>query len=192
MASAQEIRRQKKAAKQKAKARQRKGRAQVKRHQQQRMRSAGLDEMARWPLANCYIGSSWHERGARVHAVITRYHEQGRLAVAHFEVDMEDIGVMHASLRSDWQSGEFEHWIGELGETVEPMEVCDAGLVVKMIEAASELNEDFPKGYAEARALCWEIEPEGPDFHVGPEPTEETEKPGTPGLFASIKSRLGF
>lgn len=191
MAKAADARRRKKAEKKRTKAKSRQSRAAGKRDQQRSVATAGLGEMSNWPVSQCYIGASWHEQGANVHAVLTRYHDEGRLVAAHFEVDLADRGVISASHRSDWQAGEFEAWIGQLGEDVEPMEVCEAGLIVKLVNAAATLNADPPKGYAQALALIWDIEPEGPEFLVGPEPTEETEKPGT-SFWGGLKGKLGL
>ena len=93
MANARDARRRKKANKKKAKDKVRKDKAAVVRGRRKRVASADLGEMSRWPLSTCYIGASWHERGCHVRAVLTRYHEQGRLAAAYFEVDLEAMAL---------------------------------------------------------------------------------------------------
>ena len=191
MANARDARRRKKANKKKAKDKVRKDKAAVVRGRQKRVASADLDEMSRWPLSTCYIGASWHERGCHVRAVLTRYHEQGRLAAAYFEVDLEEHGVVDAWQRADWKSGEFEDFIGSLGEHVEPMEMCEPGLVKKLLDTAEPMTQDFPKGWPQALAMVWDVAPEGPAFVTGPEPTGESEKASV-GFWGGLKKSLGF
>ena len=127
-----------------------------------------------------------------MYAILTRYHEQGRLASALFELDLEERGIIKAELRADWRPGEFEDFLGQLGEEIEPMEMCEPGLVVKLVEAAAELGaETLPEGYHAAHALCDGVAPDGPEILVGLEPTEETERPQE-GLWSRMKKTMGF
>lgn len=191
MANARDARRRKKAQKKKTKDKVRKDKAAKVRGRQRSVARADLGEMSQWPVSNCYIGASWHERGCHVRAVLTRYHEHGRLAAAYFEIDLEEQGVIDAWHRADWQSGEFEDFIGSLGEHVEPMEMCEPGLIKKLVDTAEPMTEDFPQGWAQALAMIWDVDPEGPAFVTGAEPTEDTERPSV-GFWGGLKKSLGF
>lgn len=57
-----------------------------------------LDQALTWPVDECYVSESWHEQGARVQVIATRRSNTGRLAIASYEVDLAEQGIVQCAL----------------------------------------------------------------------------------------------
>ena len=173
--------RQKKAQKRQAKRHTRK----VRSAQTRQVKSAGLSDILEWPLAEAWIGTDWHEQGARFPAVATREHASGDIAAAVFDIDLSGPGVVKAELLTHIDRNQLQFHLARISEHKPLMEVSPSH-VLAAVETGWQLAEDadsIPGGFARARALFGELEPDGRiTLETGTPPVVEKK----PGLFARL------
>jgi len=51
-----------------------------------------------WPAGPCWLSDGWHERGATVHVVLTRVHDDGRAIAGVCTVELHSAGTTDAKL----------------------------------------------------------------------------------------------
>lgn len=144
-----------------------------------------------WPLGECWLSDGWDEPGARVHAVLSRTHADGRTAVAVFELDRSGPGLVSArargGLRPEHVAGESSRLSQEFGVTM--LETSPALVASLVADARVAGAADDPPGSSDALALLAGVatEPVQPAF--GPAEAAETKAPRE-GLLARLSRRL--
>lgn len=159
--------------------------------------TVALDEAVDWPVSECWIGEPWHETGARVHAVFTRRHDDGRVAIAAFEVDLADQGVIEARATAGVSEGAVQ---GEVARRSEEHAMVEASpsLVVTLVDAArrhgSSRGHAQPADLDRVTILFGDIEADDARHGIrcgSPDAPEEA-PPARPGILATLKRRLGL
>lgn len=143
--------------KKREKHRKRRQQRQASRKAMRRDARGGPGQAARWPLGEAWLSQGWHDRGATVHAVLTRTHPSGRTAIVHVECDLARAGVVQAEARIVERPGEVVGLLGALSDP-DPMLETAPEQVVAVIEAAAAHGRTTghtpPRGY-EAAARLW-------------------------------------
>jgi len=149
------------------------------------------EKAAHWPVHECYVSENWHDQGPRLHAILSRVRDDGRLAVAMFEVDLMAEGVISAEVALDWQVPGLQRAVVERSESL-PMITCVPDLIVKIIEEGSrhgiEKGHTQAAGLTEASKLFGELRAEDCtyDILVGDTPPEKPKRTGG-GVLDSLK-----
>jgi len=110
-----------------------------------------VEKASNWPVHECYVSENWHDQGPRVHAILSRVRDDGRLAVALFEVDLMEEGVVSAQVELDWQVPMLQRAVVERSEAL-PMVTCVPDLIAKIVEEGARYGSD--KGHAQASNLA--------------------------------------
>ena len=169
---------------QKKRAKQKKSReaAQARRRGQSSKGAGGFSAAADWPLGECYASATWYEQGAHVIAAFTRTHPSGRTAVAWFEVDLAERGVVGVHTGVVPQAEQALGFIGQYTSDEEPVLESTPELVAKLVLAAAAHGRAGghaqPSDLAEATSLFRGVDPEGctHDILVGPKPPPPPKK----------------
>jgi hypothetical protein len=153
-----------------------------------------LGTALRWSPGECYLSSNWPEQGARVQAVFTRRSPAGRVALAFFDVDLGERGVVQAEARmaSDL---EVQGLLAQLSQSGMAMVAREPALVVKLVRAGvahgTSTGHEAPASYARIARLFGDVDPARAtdEIRVGTVPSS-TPPPAKPGVLDAIKRRL--
>lgn len=156
---------------------------------------ADVSDAVDWPVGDAWVGEGWHERGARVDALFTRRHADGRVAVAAFELDLAERGVLAVQTVGGASEAAVQGELVRRSSDDRAMVAAEPGLVVRLVRAAAEHGAsggfEPPKGYDAAVALFGDVRPSGDEILCGTEEAPaQPERAG--GFLASLKRRLGF
>ncbi|MCB9664042.1 MAG: hypothetical protein H6732_08000 [Alphaproteobacteria bacterium] len=157
----------------------------------------GTRDAGGWPLGDAWLSQDWFEPEARLHAVVSRVHDDGSAACAAFEVDLAEEGLVATRVRGGLRA---EH-VPAFAADQDP----EGTLIVTEPEAVARLVLDGlawrrraglpdPKGLDEALALLEGVDPDESayDFHFGLEGQDEpTEEIPRQGLFTRLKGLFG-
>ena len=158
--------------------------------------STNLKRVAEWPLGECYISENWPERHAQVRAVFTRVHPGGRHAVAQFTVDLQERGVIEASVSTNLDLPQWHAELARLSQesamiVTEPAHV--AHLVTRAVEFGLKSGHRPPDGLAKGVQLMGAVNPEeSPHTFLWGDDEPEPQSGGASGLWGSLKQRLGW
>lgn len=151
-----------------------------------------VDTALRWPVGECYLSQGWDEQGARAHAVFSRRSRTGRVALAVFEVDLAERGVLSASLSTGVADVDLQLALAEISSEDRAMIAHDPPQVVRLVTEGRDHGREA--GHAQhpaaerAMRLFGDVDPSAATqpIPVGDEPPE----PESSGLLDSLKSRL--
>lgn len=198
MSNKRAARSQKKAEKSKAKA---KSRARHSSRAGTTTGAAGVKTAMRWPIFDCYLSSNWHERGAQVVAAFARKNDNGQVAAAFMEIDLERRGLHTASFRSDLVEGNYGFLLSEKSDNDNPLLSVSPSLVAKVAREGAQWSRNnghsVPSAWANISQLISDVDVSGQEVDLlfgsaeeEDDPTDEAPKaPG--GWFSSLKQRLG-
>jgi hypothetical protein len=199
MASKRENRRQKKNAKAKTKAKKRSTHA----SRGSNRTSASLAKAGQWPTGDCYLSQNWTDWGQTVHAIFTRRHDSGRLAVALFEIDMARRGIINVRATAQYDEFRLGNDLDQRSSDDSPLLVVEPELIVKLVMESYQFGVSSghgePQGYAKSIALFGSITASDSDQFIllGNEdedgPTEDVPRePSSEGWLSSIKRAVGL
>ena len=150
----------------------------------------------RWPVGECYLSDNWPDQGARVAAVFTRRSRGGRVAIALFDVDLAEEGVVAADLRAG-SDFDLQSIVSRLSIDGRSMVVREPSLVVKLVRAGAEHGRSLghaPHGaYARCSRVFGDVDPAkaSDEIKVGTEPSANPPpKPAGEGLFARLRRKV--
>jgi len=151
-----------------------------------------LHKAVHWPLGAAWVSSEWHERGAHVHAVLTRERGDGRIAASLFEVDLAERGIVAAKAGAGYTE---ERILGEVARRSErdAMIEIEPEVVKKIVVEGLRFGESAghtpPRGLDDALSLFEDVEVDDVVLEVQtgkvapPPPAQE-------GLLGSVKRWL--
>ena len=162
------------------------------------MNSDKVEVAARWPVWECYASDNWHEQGAHVHACFTRRHDDGTIAAAFFELDLEQRGVLEVVARGQATPSEVNAGLARRSAEERAMVVVDSDLVVKLVETAAALGEanghPQPDNLARASKLFGSVSSSRckQEILTGPPGSQPPKSSATGGWFSGLKRSLGL
>lgn len=158
---------------------------------------ADLTDALAWPVGECWVGQNWHARGARLDALFTRAHSDGRVAVAIFELDLEDRGVVDVKTANPVSVGQVQGELIRRSSEESAMVSADPARVVRLVRAAERWGlsraHPLPVGYAEATRIFGDVRESEDEILTGSDASGPDGAAAAPeGLMAALKRRLGL
>lgn len=160
--------------------------------------TADVSEALAWPVGDAWISENWHERGAHAHALFTRRHESGRLAVSVFEADLAERGIVEARAVSGVSEGAVQGELVRRSSDGRAMVAAEPALVVKLVRVAADHGTSrghaLPAGYASALSLFGDVRAaDAPqEILTGTEDAPAEAAGRQEGFLATLKRRLGL
>jgi hypothetical protein len=129
----------------------------------------GWSAAARWPVGECFLEPSWHEQGARTRAAFVRSHPSGRSAVALFEVDLTEVGIVDGRTHLVDRVEQAQALVADFGGE-DAMLVTSPEQVVAVLLAAEAHGRTHghtpPRAFQDAASLWADIDPEAAPHEV--------------------------
>jgi hypothetical protein len=144
-----------------------------------------------WPPGPCWLSDGWHERGATVHAVLTRVQDDGRAIAGVFTVDLQREGATAAQLLGGLSSDQLPGVAARVSEDHEGIAMVE----VSPAQAAALLVAGIslrPTG-AEAdlcRSMVGELDPADAPLDVLTGKPDAAPPPKKEGWFSKLVDKL--
>lgn len=157
-----------------------------------------VSEALDWPVGEAWMSEDWHEQGAHVHAIFTRQHADGRLAIAAIEADLADRGLVSVKAASGVSDPVLRAELVQRSSDTQAMVEVEPALVVKLARTAEAWGRDrghvTPASWEAALALFGDVCPgDAPqEIRCGSPEMDTPTKPAQEGFFATLKRRLGL
>lgn len=158
-----------------------------------------VTDASRWPLKDAWISEDWEERGATLHAGVSRAHADGRHAAAFFTLDtrtgaLSDVHVMAGVVEGMVNQAV----VDRAGDKA--MVFCSPSDVAALADAAARWaarhRVALPEGFADVQRMLADAPVDEADVSVeigDPAEDEDTQELDVPqrGFVASLKRLLG-
>ena len=159
-----------------------------------------MERARNWPIWDCWASQNWHEQGAHVYCCFARKHDDGTIAAAMFEIDLEEKGVLEVATRTTTNASDIHAELARVSGDDLAMVSVDPTLVVQLVDSARDLGRenghDQPNGLNHARRLFGSTRASkgrheiltGKHDPSAPKP----DKPSGGGWFDGVKNALGL
>ena len=156
-----------------------------------------IEQARRWPMAGCWASQNWYEQGASVHVAFTRRHDDGRMAAAFFDLDLEARGVTGVTADAPLTTAEIHAELAKRSDQGVAMIEIDPTLAVKLVNTArdwgTKQGHDQPSGLQRAQRLFGGIRGSKAREEIltgSPDPNAPKPPPRSEGLLSSLKRRV--
>lgn len=171
--------------------------ARTERKARTRAPRTGTRDASSWPLGDAWISQGWYEPEARIHAVLSRVHEDGSAACVAVEVDLAEEGLQSIEVRGGIPAAVVPGYAADRAPD-DTLIVCEPEAVARLVRDALAWRRaeglPDPKGLEAGLALLEGVDAdESPfDFRFGLEGQDEpTEEVPRSGLVARIRRLFG-